>query len=59
MIYPDPETSRQLVRERHAQLQREAWLDSIEQQAVVESRRQRRRVQLRRLRFRLHLVRQP
>jgi hypothetical protein len=53
MLTPDSETRRLLVRERQAELQREALLASLAHSDKVDSRRRRRRVQLRRLRFHL------
>jgi hypothetical protein len=53
MLTPDAETRRLLVRERQAELQREALLANLARPAKVDSRRRRRRLQLRRLRFHL------
>lgn len=53
MLTPDSETRRLLVRERQAQLEREALVASLARLDKVESRRRQRRLQLRRLWFRL------
>jgi hypothetical protein len=53
MLTPDSETRRLLVRERQAQLEREALVASLARPDKVDSRRRRRRLQLRRLWFRL------
>jgi hypothetical protein len=55
MFIPDSETRRLLVRERQAELQREAQQDALTRPVVVESRRRRRGLELRRLRFRLRV----
>jgi hypothetical protein len=53
MLTPDSETRRLLVRERQAELERDALLASLARPDKVDSRRRQGRLQLRRLWFHL------